>query len=109
MSEADQVPYDALGSELFGSFATYLATITRASCKVNQKLIAFKSADSYLSAMKSFYCGHLYKDKFERPVFQKIQWATIRAGIAGIFKNVRLKHEQKFWMAKRLQLRKMPR
>jgi hypothetical protein len=84
VTAAEQVPYDALTSLLFGSFATYLASQARVRCNPTKGLIAFKSADSYFSAIKSYYCVHLYTDLFMRPVFQKLQWAVLCAGIASI-------------------------
>jgi hypothetical protein len=64
--DANQVPYDALTSELLGSFATYLSSVARNRCVYSNGLIAFKSADSYFSAIKAYYCVQLYTDKFTK-------------------------------------------
>lgn len=69
--DASTIPYDMLDSHLLGGYATYLSTIARGNCDQRRPLLAFKSADSYFSAIKTYYTVYIFSNEFNRPVFQR--------------------------------------
>ena len=84
--DAAAVPNEMLDANLLGGFATYLSTVARGKCDPSRPLLAFKSADSYFSAIKTLYTVYIYSNCYNQPVFQKETWAHLRGKLATTIK-----------------------
>ena len=80
----DEISYKDLTIGLIGCFIQYLCTNAHHRCQPGREKIAWKTADSYSSAVKSFYLTK-FRENDIPPPFKKHWYSTLRAKMSASF------------------------
>jgi hypothetical protein len=91
--DADDVTLNMITSEFMGDFCGYLAEQARKYCKDDSQFLSFKSADSYLSAVKSYFNRIRFTNE-HIAAFEPSNWKSIRARFHRLI-YVRLRFENR--------------